>query len=83
MNFQVQHSSGTAISGVDFSDANTGPFTIPAGDTTLLVPVATVAGDGGDNALEEYYVTLISPANATNSPFNSAPGQITDGDPPN
>jgi hypothetical protein len=82
MTFQVQHSSGTAITGVDFSDANTGPFTIPAGNTTILVPVATVGSDGGDNALEEYYVTLISPANATNSPFNSAPGQITDGDPP-
>jgi hypothetical protein len=82
MTFSVQHSSGTAITGIDFSDADTGPFTIPAGDTTIQVAVPTVAADGGDNALEEFYLTLITPVNATNSPFNSATGQITDGDPP-
>lgn len=80
--FYVQHSSGSAISGIDFSTAVTGPFTIAAGQTTYQVPVATVAGDGGDNAVEEFYVTLVNPANATNSPFNSAVGTITDGDPP-
>lgn len=82
MTFSVQHSSGTAITGVDFSDANTGPFIIPAGGTSIQVSVATVSADGGDNALEEYYVTLIGAVNSTNSPFNSAPGRITDGDPP-
>jgi len=80
--FTIQYSSGTAITGVDFSDANTGPFTLTAGDTSLQVPVTTVAADGGDAAVEEYYLTIINPINATNSPFNSATGHITDGDPP-
>jgi hypothetical protein len=80
--FNVQHASDTAVSGVDFSDANTGPFTIAAGQTSVQVPVPTTAGDGGDNATESFFVTIINPTNATNSPFNSAVGQITDGDPP-
>ena len=82
ISFSVQYASGTAVIGMDFSDANTGPFIIPAGQLSVQVSVATMVADGGDNAVEEFYVTLIGATNATNSPFNSGVGYITDTDPP-
>ena len=81
MTFYVQYSSGTAVAGSDFSEADTGPFTIPAGDTFVEVPVPTMALDGGDYAVEEFYVTVINPVNATVSPFNSGVSYINDTDP--
>ncbi len=81
MTFSVQYSSGSAVAGSDFSEADTGPFTIPAGDTFVEVPVPTMALDGGDYAVEEFYVTVINPANSTVSPFNSGVSYINDTDP--
>ena len=80
--FRVQYSSGTANVLNDIDGSNTGPFTIPAGATTLTVQTPTIAGDGGDYAVEDFVITVINPANATLGAFNSATGQITDGDPP-
>jgi|GEM_PF-5509989 len=80
--FTVQYGSGSAISGFDFDATNTGPFTIPAGSSDATVSVPLLAGDGGDHAVEDFVVTLINPDNATNGPFNSAIGLITDMDPP-
>ena len=79
--FRVQFSSATANVLSDINGANTGPFTIPAGSTTVNVPVPTIANDGGDNAVETFTTTLILPTNATLSGFNAAVGTITDGDP--
>ncbi len=79
--FRTQYSSATANVLSDINGSNTGPFTIPAGSTTINVPVPTIAADGGDNATETFTTTLITPANATLSGFNSATGTITDGDP--
>lgn len=81
VSFRVQFSSGTANVARDINGAGTGPFTIPAGSVGVNVPVPTVAGDGGDLASETFTTTLISPANATLSGFNSAAGTILDGDP--
>lgn len=80
--FRVQFASGTATAGTDFANSGTGPFTIPAGSLTTNVSVPITAGDGGDAAIEDYIVTLISPTNATIGPFNSAVGTIVDMDPP-
>lgn len=80
--FRVQFSSATASVVTDINPANTGPFTIAAGSTSTTVPVPTIANDGGDQATETFTTTLISPANATLSGFNSASGTIRDGDPP-
>jgi hypothetical protein len=82
ISFMVQHSSGTAVGGADYDDGNHGPFTIPAGQASIQVPVITFAGDGGDAAVEDFYLTIVNPVNATNSPFNSTTGFITDTDPP-
>ena len=79
--FNVQFASDTAVRGVDFSEAGTGPFTVPAGALGTTVAVPLYAGDGGDWTTEEFIVTLITPTNATVSPFNSAVGTITDTDP--
>jgi Calx-beta domain len=80
--FMVQYASGTATAGADFANGGTGPFTIPAGIMTTNVVVPVTAGDGGDAAVEDYFVTLITPTNATIGPFNSAVGTIADMDPP-
>ncbi|TFG88873.1 MAG: hypothetical protein E4H17_01640, partial [Gemmatimonadales bacterium] len=80
--FRVQFASGTAIVGADFNSGGTGPFTIPAGALTTNVPVPTTAGDGGDAAVENFIITLITPTNATLGPFSSAVGTIADMDPP-
>jgi hypothetical protein len=81
VSFRVQFSSASASVLNDINPANTGPFTIPAGSTSTTVPVPTIAGDGGDNAVETFTVTTILPVNATLSGFNTAMGAITDGDP--
>lgn len=80
--FVVQYASDTATAGADFATTNTGPFTIPAGSLTADVAVAVTAGDGGDASVEEFVATIITPTNATLSPFNSAIGTIYDMDPP-
>jgi hypothetical protein len=82
ISFRVQYSSGTANVLTDIVSGNRGPFTIPAGSTTYPVVTPTIAGDGGDLAVEDFVITLISPVNATLGAFNSAVGRITDGDPP-
>lgn len=80
--FSAQYSSGTANVLVDIDNSNTGPFTIPAGVTAMSIATPTIAGDGGDEAVEDFVITLINPVNATLGAFNSATGLITDGDPP-
>ncbi len=80
--FSAQYSSGTANVLVDIDNTNTGPFTIVAGSTTMSIVTPTVAGDGGDLVVEDFVVTIINPVNATLGAFNSAVGEITDGDPP-
>ncbi len=80
--FRVQYSSDTANVGLDIDNSNSGPFTIAAGQSGTVLQVPTIAGDGGDWTVETFTVTLINPGNATLSPFNSATGSITDGDPP-
>ncbi len=80
--FLVQYASDTATAGSDFSNTNVGPFTIPAGSLSADVAVPVTAGDGGDASVEYFVATLITPTNATLSPFNSAIGTIYDMDPP-
>lgn len=80
--FVVQYASDTATAGSDFATTNTGPFTIPAGSLTADVAVAVTANDGGDASIEYFVATIITPTNATLSPFNSAVGTIHDMDPP-
>lgn len=81
VSFRVQFSSATASIINDINPAGTGPFTIPAGAVSVNVPVPTIAGDGGDLAIETFTTTLISPVNGTLSGFNAATGTILDGDP--
>ncbi|MBU8869608.1 MAG: hypothetical protein KOO60_01920 [Gemmatimonadales bacterium] len=80
--FMVQLASGTATAGADFPTGGTGPYSIAAGSLTTIVPVPATAGDGGDAAVEDFIVTLITSTNATMGPFNSAVGTILDMDPP-
>lgn len=80
--FSAQYSSGSANVLVDIDNSNVGPFTIPAGATSTTIVTPTIAGDGGDQAVEDFVTTLINPVNATLGAFNSAVGTITDGDPP-
>lgn len=80
--FSAQYSSGTANVLEDINNSNAGPFTIPAGVTAMTIVTPTIAGDGGDEAVEDFVITMINPVNATLGAFNSATGLITDGDPP-
>jgi hypothetical protein len=70
---------GTATSGLDYVGGS-GTLTLPAGTTTLPLPVAVI-GDALDEPDETYVVTLSSPVNATLADAQGT-GTIADDDLP-
>lgn len=79
VSFRLTTQSETASSGIDFIAIN-GVYTIPAGLTSLRVPIATV-NDAIDEASESLLVTATSPVNGT-IPAENVRIDIVDNDVP-
>jgi hypothetical protein len=71
-------SDGTAISGIDYTNAS-GPLTLPPGTITETVYVSTI-DDSIYEGAESFYVNLTNPVNAT-IVDNQGFGTIIDNEP--
>jgi len=81
--FFVQFADGTAAgSGIDYVSAGTGPFTVPAGQSSVTVSVPTVDDAGPELESEDFTITLRNPTNAVVGAPASATGHVLDGDQP-
>ena len=81
--FSVNFIDGTAArSGIDYDDSFTGPFVVPAGATSYVVPVPAVADGGPELTYEDFTIMLNTPVNAVLGMPLSATGFVQDGDQP-
>ncbi len=81
--FNVNFIDGTAArAGIDYDDSFTGPFVVPAGATSFIVPVPAVADGGPELTYEDFTIMLNSPVNAVLGMPISATGFVQDADQP-
>jgi hypothetical protein len=81
--FRVQFTDGAAAgSGIDYVSAGAGPFTIPAGQSTVTVRVPTVDDAGPELAAEDFTIRIIDPVNAVLGAAATATGRVLDNDQP-
>jgi len=81
--FFVQFTDGTAAgSGIDYVSANTGPYTVPAGQASLTITVPTIDDAGPELEAEAFTITIINPTNALIGAAPTATGRVLDGDQP-
>lgn len=81
--FYVAYADGTAAgANIDFNDFDTGPFTVPAGASSIMVAVPTMDLDGPEFAVENFIISLNSPTNSSLGVSTIATGYIEDGDQP-
>jgi hypothetical protein len=81
--FFVQFNDGTAAgSGIDYVSANTGPYTVPAGQSNITIQVPTIDDAGPELEAEDFTITVVNPTNAVIGAAPTAIGRVLDGDQP-
>lgn len=81
--FFVQFNDGTAAgSGIDYTSANTGPYTVPVGQSSLTIAVPTIDDAGPELAAEAFTITIVNPTNAVVGAVPTATGRVLDNDQP-
>ncbi len=79
----MQFSDGTAAgSGIDYVSAGVGPYTVPAGQSSVTVSVATIDDAGPELASESFTIAIVNPTNAVAGAQPTAVGRVLDGDQP-
>jgi len=83
VSFEVDYFDGTAVrAGVDYDDSNGGPFIVPAGQTSVAVPVPTTVDGVPERTLEDFSILVHNPVNGVLGLPLSATGYIEDIDQP-
>lgn len=83
VSFEVDYFDGTAVrAGVDYDDSDGGPFTVPAGQSSIVVPVPAIADGIPETTLENFSILVHSPVNGVLGLPLSAVGHIEDADQP-
>ena len=70
VSFDVSTNNGTAQAGSDYTAVSSQTFTIPSGQSSVTVNIATLTDSNYDNGTEDFSVLLTNPTNVTSSVLN-------------